>query len=177
MHASPPDLDRPAGNAPFAIGPGRGATSTGPNELWENLNSRALFGILRRHIAAFLLCALGLPLCALTAISQITPRYTATGMLVYETNEYKARELQSLVRSDPVTEAVMATQAEILQSLRIAQRVLERRQLDSNPEFNRALRPPPVWQAILPWAFAAPQASPRGGTRRPNAWATAGFRP
>ncbi len=159
MLDSPPNADRPAEIAPFATGPSRGGTSTRPGELRETINIRALFGILRRHKAPFLLCLLGLPLCALTAISQITPRYTATGMLVYETNEYKARELQSMVRSDPVTEAVMATQAEILQSLHIAQRVLERRQLASNPEFNRALRPPPVWQAILPWAFAAPNAA------------------
>jgi uncharacterized protein involved in exopolysaccharide biosynthesis/Mrp family chromosome partitioning ATPase len=82
------------------------------------------------------------PLCTWLTLRQITPLYTATGSLIYEPSEYKVRELQSILRADPTNEAMMASQAEILHSLHIAQRVAERGNLFNNPEFNAALRPP-----------------------------------
>ena len=81
------------------------------------------------------------PLCTWLTLRQITPLYTATGSLIYEPSEYKVRELQSILRADPTNEAMMASQAEILHSLHIAQRVAERGNLFNNPEFNAALRP------------------------------------
>ena len=75
----------------------------------------------------FLTIAMLVPLCAWVAIQRTTPRYTATGSLIYDPSDYKVRELQSiLLASDPTTEAAMASQAEILQSLKVAQRVAER---------------------------------------------------
>ncbi len=115
-----------------------------------DLDWRALWVIFWRHKRRFLVFAILCPLGAGLAVWQTTPVYTAVGTLIYEPSEYKARELQSLVRSDPITEATMATQAEILQSLHIAQKVAERRQLALNPEFNAALRPPPIWRRLLP---------------------------
>ena len=112
---------------------------------------RAIF---RRHLGLFLLFALLCPIGAAIAVWQTAPRYTATGTLVYEPSEYKARELQSIIRTDPITEAAMSTQAEILQSLHIAQKVAERRQLAGNPEFNPGLRPPPFWRR---WLAPAPE--------------------
>ncbi len=103
---------------------------------------RAILTILRRRLIPLLTCVILIPLCAALAIHRITPAYTATGMLIYEPSEYKVRELQSILRTDPTTEAVMASQAEILRSLHIAQKVAERGNLFANPEFNRALRPP-----------------------------------
>jgi succinoglycan biosynthesis transport protein ExoP len=82
------------------------------------------------------------PLCTYLTLREITPLYTATGALIYEPSEYKVRELQSILRADPTTEAMMASQAEILRSLHIAQKVAERGNLFVNPEFNVALRPP-----------------------------------
>lgn len=107
----------------------------------EARHTRAAIGIFRRHFWAFLIVAIIVPGCAWIAIERTTPRYTATGSLIYEPSDYKARELQSILRTDPITEAVMASQAEILQSLKIAQKVAERGNLYANPEFNRALRP------------------------------------
>src|SRR6202041_395524 len=55
---------------------------------------------------------------------------------------YKVRELQSVLQPDPTTEAVMASQAEILRGLHVVQRVAERGNLYASPEFNHALLPP-----------------------------------
>lgn len=103
---------------------------------------RATIGVFRRHLRAFAVVALLVPVCAWVAIQRTTPRYTATGSLIYEPSDYKVRELESIIRTDPITDAVMASQAEILQSLKVAQRVAERGNLYDNPEFNPSLRPP-----------------------------------
>jgi uncharacterized protein involved in exopolysaccharide biosynthesis/MinD-like ATPase involved in chromosome partitioning or flagellar assembly len=87
----------------------------------------------------------------LIAIRHMTPRYTAVGALIYEPSEYKVRQLQSILQTDPTTEAVMASQAEILQSLYIAQRVAERGNLYNNPEFNKSLRPPGLRLRATAW--------------------------
>jgi uncharacterized protein involved in exopolysaccharide biosynthesis len=108
----------------------------------DGLNLRAALAVLRRRKLALILCTVLVPLCALLAIRQMTPRYTAAGALIYEPSQYKVRELQSILQADPTTEAVMASQAEILQSLHIAQKVAERGNLYADPEFNRSLRPP-----------------------------------
>ena len=80
------------------------------------------------------------PLPAYLAISQLTPRYTATGTLLYDASEYKLRELQSILRVDPITDAVMATQAEVLRGMPVIEQVASRLNLHDNPEFNQALR-------------------------------------
>ena len=93
------------------------------------------------------------PLCTWLTLRQITPLYTATGSLIYEPSEYKVRELQSILRADPTNEAMMASQAEILHSLHIAQRVAERGNLFNNPEFNAALRPPGAFSRAVSTAL------------------------
>ncbi len=103
---------------------------------------RATIGIFRRHLWPFLVVAFIVPICAGIAIHRTAPRYTATGSLIYDPSDYKVRELESILRTDPITDAVMASQAEILQSLKVAQRVAEHGNLYANPEFNPTLRPP-----------------------------------
>lgn len=89
------------------------------------------------------------PLCAWLTLQNVTPLYTATGSLIYEPSGYRLRELQSILREDPTTEGMMASQAEILQSLHIAQRVAEHGNLFNNAEFNPALRPPGAFRRLL----------------------------
>ena len=81
------------------------------------------------------------PLSAFVMLHRVTPLYTARGSLIYEPAIFTLREMQSILRTDPTTEAMMASQAELLQSLKIAQRVADRGNLFANPEFNAALRP------------------------------------
>jgi uncharacterized protein involved in exopolysaccharide biosynthesis len=69
--------------------------------------------MLRRRLRALLACAVLIPVLSLMALCQITPRYTATGTVIYDPNEYRPREMQSILRADPTTPAVMASQAEV----------------------------------------------------------------
>jgi len=131
-----------------------------PRQGGEILSAGTLLAILRRHRTAWLVTTLLVTLLGIVALHRITPQYTASGMLIYEPNEYKAQALQSVRREGPTTEATMASQAELLQSLRIAQRVAERGHLDTNPEFNPALRPPSLTQRVLGWFSSSPPAEP-----------------
>ena len=110
----------------------------------------AMVAILRRHLVPCVVTALTVALLGTVATYRMTPSYRASGMLIYEPNEYKAQALQSVLREGPTTEATMASQAELLQSLHIAQRVAERGHLDANPEFNASLRPPSWMQSWFP---------------------------
>ena len=144
-------LDRPADPVPDVPQPRRGrrATDEPVNTADDALTVHALLAVLRRRRWMFLGCALLIPLCALLIIRQATPRYTASGMLLYEPSEYKAREMQSILQADPTTEAVMASQAEILHSLHIAERVATQINLFSNPKFDAALRPPGIARRVF----------------------------
>ncbi|HVC63350.1 MAG TPA: polysaccharide biosynthesis tyrosine autokinase [Acetobacteraceae bacterium] len=169
-------LDRPAGSATPTPTPapdrGRGAAGDRPDAASDALSPRALLTTLRRRRVALLANALLWPLFAFIAIAQITPQYTAAGALVYEQSEYKVRELQSILQVDPTTEAVMASQAEILRGLHVVERVAERGNLYDNPEFNRALRPRGLPRraidVVRAWFAPAPsdaQPAPTGPTQ------------
>jgi succinoglycan biosynthesis transport protein ExoP len=127
-----------------------------PRQGGEILSASAMLAILRRHLPLWLLTTFTIAVLGIVAVHRMTPQYTASGMLIYEPNEYKAQALQSVLREGPTTEATMASQAELLQSLHIAQRVTERGHLDTNPEFNASLRPP-SWTRRL---FADPAPDP-----------------
>src|SRR5258708_21395427 len=75
----------------------------------EVMHMRATIGIFRRHLWAFLIVAGLVPACAWIAVQRTTPRYTASGSLIYEPSDYKVRELESILRTDPTNEAVMAS--------------------------------------------------------------------
>jgi succinoglycan biosynthesis transport protein ExoP len=137
-------LDRAADIAAAEAPPNRGPPQ--PPFGQERRGSRETMAgfvlALRQRRKALIATILLVPLCALVTLRQITPLYVATGSLIYDPSEYKVRELQSILRTDPTTEPMMASQAEILRSLHIAEQVARRGNLFDNPEFNIALAPP-----------------------------------
>ena len=62
--------------------------------------------------------------------------------MIYDASESTVREMQSILRVDPITDAVMATQAEVLRGMPVIEQVASRLNLLTNPEFNTSLRPP-----------------------------------
>ncbi|MGC1411982.1 MAG: AAA family ATPase [Acetobacteraceae bacterium] len=172
-------LDRPAGTPhPPAMGrrerPQAGLASDAATP-----DGAAILAILRRRkwllLAPMLLC----PLLAYVALSQFNPRYTATGTLLYDANGYNVRELQSILRVDPITDAIMASQAEVLRGMPVVEQVARELNLLNNPEFNASLRRPPwprqVQRVIRLMLFHPPPASldePAGPTLDPARNAT-----
>ena len=140
-------LDGPADIAPSpppAAPPQASAPRAAPSPDGMEHGSAALaavLAVLRRRRAAIVLCVLLVPALAALALSRITPRYTATTAVIYEPSEYVLRELQSILRADPTNDALMASQAEIIRGLGIAERLADRLKLEAQPEFNPGLRP------------------------------------
>ncbi len=101
----------------------------------EGLNLAALIGALRRRRMVLLACLLLFPIIALIATKNLTPRYTAGTTVMFEPTEYAARELQSILRDESTTDAVLASQVEIIRSLSVARRVVRRFGLTEREEF------------------------------------------
>ncbi len=143
--------DSPVEQAGRPILPFWGSRPPDPDQTpkpWRD-NLPDLLPALRQRRWTLLATILLVPLCAFVMLRQATPLYTASGALVYQASQYQSRELESMMRTDPVTEATMATQAEMLQSLRIAEQVAQRGRLFDNPMFNPALRPPGVLRSMV----------------------------
>ena len=144
-------LDRPADPDVGPPIPGRGprqpSSDPQPPSTRDSLSGIIL--AIRQRRSTLIATIVLIPLCAWLTLHQVTPLYTATGSLIYEPGGYRLRELQSILREDPTTEGMMASQAEILHSLRIAQKVAERGNLFTNPEFNVALQPPGLAHRLI----------------------------
>jgi polysaccharide biosynthesis transport protein len=145
-------LDRPADSAAASPAPDWGLRHQISDHHGTEPRDRSLsvfISAIRQRRKTLIAVIALIPLCAWITLQRITPLYTATGSLIYEPSGYKLRELQSILREDPTTEGMMASQAEILQSLHIAQKVAERGNLFDNPEFNATLRPPGLLHRLI----------------------------
>ena len=109
--------------------------NTAPTIEPEGLNLAALIGALRRRRMVLLACLLLFPAIALIATKNLTPRYTAGTTVMFEPTEYAARELQSILRDESTTDAVLASQVEIIRSLSVARRIVRRFGLTEREEF------------------------------------------
>jgi capsular exopolysaccharide synthesis family protein len=101
----------------------------------EGLNLAALLGALRRRRNILVACLILFPIVALVAAKSMTPRYTASTTVMFEPQEYQARELQSILRDESTTDAVLASQVEIIRSLSVARRIVARFGLTEREEF------------------------------------------
>jgi uncharacterized protein involved in exopolysaccharide biosynthesis len=130
MPDSPTDLKS---ETPAAAWPSR---PDHQHETWQD-SLPGFLSVIRQRRGTLIATILIVPLCAALVLRQITPLYTATGALMYQASDY-----QGAARQEPITEATMASQAEVLQSLRVAQRIAERGNLYGDPLFNTSLQPP-----------------------------------
>ncbi len=160
MLDTPPDTAEATRPGPRHRQPAEDATHAAPPPITPGM----LFGILRRRKWPLIAAVLLIPLAAAIALHATTPRYTATGTLLYDPPAYRLAEMQSILRADPVSDAVLASQAEVMRGLKIAQRVATQLNLFDNPEFNQALRPPTllgrVMRPIMAWLSPATRPDP-----------------
>lgn len=115
----------------------------------EGLSLAVLLNVVRRRKWPLVLCLLLFPIAAMVAVAQLTPRYTATASVIYEPQEFAARELQSILNVDTTTDTVVNSQVQIIGSYAMADRIAERLNLAARPEFNSRLRPPSLLDGWL----------------------------
>ncbi|GGC37467.1 protein-tyrosine kinase [Siccirubricoccus deserti] len=102
----------------------------------EGMTVAALIAALRRRRWVLILCALLFPIAAYVAAKQLTPRYTASTTVMFEPTDYAARELQSILRDETTTDAVLASQVEVIRSLSVARRIVREFNLTESEEFS-----------------------------------------
>ena len=133
---------------PGSARPYRGGPSdASPRDAAAQMLSNAAWS-LWRHKWVLLLCILLVPAIAWAALKQVTPLFTATASVIYEPAAYNEKELQSILTPDTTTDEVITTQVEVIKGLHSAERIVERFDLDRDPEFNGALRPKATFAAI-----------------------------
>jgi capsular exopolysaccharide synthesis family protein len=135
---------------PFAPRPplGPGAAAPGYGESYapaiepEGMSVGVLLATLRRRRWVLILCALLFPIVAYVATRQMTPLYTATTKVMYDRQEYSDPVLRgpTAVLQDGTTDAVLASQVEVIRSLSVARRIVRQFELTRRPEFAWWLR-------------------------------------
>jgi uncharacterized protein involved in exopolysaccharide biosynthesis len=115
----------------------------------EGMTVNALIAALKRRRWVLVLCALLFPAVAFIAANQLTPRYTASATVMFEPEGYNARELQSILRDETTTDAVLASQVEIIRSLSISRRIVRQFDLTERAEFSWWLED--AKRADTPW--------------------------
>ena len=106
----------------------------------EGLTVTALLAALRRRRWVLILCALLFPLVAFIAAKNLTPRYTATTSVLYETQNYQGPVLSGALLPESTTDAIIASQVEVVRSLSVMRRVARQFNLDDRKEFAWWLR-------------------------------------
>ncbi len=101
----------------------------------EGMTVNTLLAALKRRRWVLVLCAVLFPAVALIAAKQLTPRYTASATVMFEPEGYNARELQSILRDETTTDAVLASQVEIIRGLSVSRRIVRQFDLTDRAEF------------------------------------------
>ena len=123
----------------------------------DEINLHKVFRRFWRRRTLLLSTILLTMLSAALIMFQLTPRYTA------ETRILVGIRSQNVVAVEDVLEALrrpdrasLENEVEILTSLFMAEKVVDRLGLGQNPEFNRHLRPPTLLRHLLDWFVSLP---------------------
>src|SRR5882724_1110506 len=103
--------------------------------------------IWRRRFVLVTFVVIGLMLCML-AIRQITPAYTARGLVLVGTPGAHIVDLQAVLSGVSAEADAVDSEIEVLQSWTLAGAVVDRLSLDRNAEFNPSLRPTTIWDDV-----------------------------
>jgi polysaccharide biosynthesis transport protein len=92
-------------------------------------------GVVARQLWIIVIPLLLAPVLGFIAVTRIPMLYTATGTVIYDPAGYAPEVLQSILKTDPTTDTVVASQGAILASLSIAHRVAVALDLAAQPGF------------------------------------------
>lgn len=92
----------------------------------------------------------------LLLVLQITPRYTASTVLMLNTRGTNVVNIASVITGLPPDPAVIQSEVDVLRSRALAGRVIESLGIMDDPEFNKDLRPPGPLEIINPMTWLPP---------------------
>ena len=132
-----------------------------PPPLWSapvlpTMKLRAVGGMLRRRGRLILLVTAVLTAVAVVAVGRITPRYTAQADVMISPRQQQVVDLKAVLAGLSGESEVVESEIQVLRSRELARGVVQRLDLDKNPEFNTALAAPGLGAKIR--AFVGAQA-------------------
>ena len=134
---------------PQGYGSGVGA---GDNSLID-LDFMSIYRALRKRLRLILTIMFGLTALAVIGVMQMTPLYTAEALILLDQQKTQVVDVQAVMSGLASDSPTIDSQVEILRSRSIARHVVESLALESDPEFNGALRPASmlVWLDPRKW--------------------------
>ncbi|MDN3697948.1 MULTISPECIES: exopolysaccharide regulatory tyrosine autokinase VpsO [Vibrio] len=111
----------------------------------EPLNIRHYFTILLNYKWRILLFSIMMTAIAVLIVLSIPSQYTAKASLLIESKQAKAVSIEDVYGIDTKSQEYYLTQIEILKSDRIAEEVIARLNLNSNPEFDPTVEKKPMF--------------------------------
>jgi polysaccharide biosynthesis transport protein len=124
-----------------------------------------------KHKWAILGLALAITLLTLLVVSSIKPTYRSTVTLLIEAGKNKVVSIEEVYAGMSGNREYFQTQAEILKSRELAEKVVAKLKLDTDPEFDPRQQEPPYWKK---WLAAAGITPDRFGFGETEAIAPAG---
>jgi succinoglycan biosynthesis transport protein ExoP len=129
-------------------------TGAAPRPSEDVIDLHQLFGVIRRRANVILGCVVLGTVLATVWIFQLTPRYTAEATVMLDTRKNQMVDFTSLMAGLSGDQSVVRSEMEILKSRALADKVAEKLNMDSWPEYNPALRQPGFFDALLsPFAW------------------------
>lgn len=133
--AERPNLHRNDGELDFRTRPWPMGSDEG-----EEFELRALFLSIWRRKLVIIVCVVLATVVGWLAVSQMRPSYTATASVLFTGDKSRIIDLGNGVTAQDPARDSLQNEIEILNSTSLMNRVVEKLQLERDPEFNRALR-------------------------------------
>ena len=107
-----------------------------------DIGVRELLNVMRRRLGYFVGTVLPLTILAAIVIPRITPQYTAETQVLIEESTGQAMSIDAVVGGLSGDMETVQSEAFVLQSAKLADRVIEKLDLAADPEFNPLLQEP-----------------------------------
>jgi len=124
-------------------------TGAMPKPSEDVIDLHQLFGVIRRRANVILGCVVLGTVLATVWIFQLTPRYTAEATVMLDTRKNQMVDFTSLMAGLSGDQSVVRSEMEILKSRALADKVAEKLNMDSWPEYNPLLRRPGFLDALM----------------------------
>ncbi|MBO6634164.1 polysaccharide biosynthesis tyrosine autokinase [Parvibaculum sp.] len=106
----------------------------------EGIDIHALIAMFRRRIWLVLGIAAVLFVCAFLVLQTLTPKFTASTVVMIETRREQVVDIESVLSDLSPKGGVVNTQAALIKSKSVVTRVIDKLGLEGDPEFNPMLR-------------------------------------
>jgi capsular exopolysaccharide synthesis family protein len=120
-----------------------------PSDRGESFDLLEYWRSVTKHKWAIFGLVLAISLLTLLVVSSIKPTYRSTVTLLIEAGKNKVVSIEEVYSGMSGNREYFQTQAEILKSRELAEKVVSKLKLDTHPEFDPRQQEPPYWQKWL----------------------------